>query len=84
MGLMARDALAGPGSLKRTFEWLQCRKIVIDPARTPRAHKEFTEYEHDVDKNGEVIDGYPDRNNHWIEALRYATSPLSMRRGNSA
>lgn len=84
MGLAARPAIVTPGSVRRTHEWLQCRKIVIDPRRTPRAFKEFTEYEHDVDKNGEVIDGYPDRNNHWIDALRYATSPLSMRRGNSA
>lgn len=83
-GLMARQANVGPGSIRRTHEWLQCRKIIIDPARTPRAYKEFTEYEHDVDKNGEVIDGYPDRNNHWIDAVRYATSALSMRRGNSA
>ena len=84
MGLPARAAIVTPGSVRRTHEWLQCRKIVIDPARTPRAYKEFTEYEHDTDKNGEVIDGYPDRNNHYIDALRYATSPLSMRRGNSA
>ena len=84
MGLAARPAIVTPGSVRRTHEWLQCRKIVIDPARTPRAYKEFTEYEHDTDKNGEVIDGYPDRNNHFIDALRYATSPLSMRRGNSA
>lgn len=84
MGLAARQANVGPGSVRRTFEWLQCRKIVIDPARTPRAYKEFTTYEHDVDKNGDMIDGYPDHNNHWIDALRYATSPLSMRRGNSA
>ena len=83
-GLPARPAIVTPGSVRRTHEWLQCRKIVIDPARTPCAYKEFTEYEHDVDKNGEVIDGYPDRNNHWIDALRYATSPLSMRRGSSA
>ena len=84
MGLSARPAIVTPGSVRRTHEWLQCRKIVIDPARTPRAYKEFTEYEHDTDKNGEVIDGYPDRENHWIDALRYATSPLSMKRGNSA
>nr|DAS85529.1 MAG TPA: large terminase [Caudoviricetes sp.] len=83
-GLMARQAEVGPGSVKRTFEWLQCRKIVIDPARTPMAHKEFTNYEHDVDKNGQPIDGYPDHDNHWIDAVRYATSPLSMRRGESA
>lgn len=84
MGLVARPAIVTPGSVRRTHEWLQCRKIVIDPARTPRAYKEFTEYEHDTDKNGEIIDGYPDRNNHYIDALRYATSPLSMRRGDSA
>ena len=23
-------------------------------------------------KNGEIIDGYPDKNNHYIDALRYA------------
>lgn len=83
-GLPARDASAGPGSRKYTFEWLQCRTIVIDPARTPRAYKEIIEYEHEVDSNGEVISDYPDGNDHWIDALRYATSPLSMRRGNSA
>jgi phage terminase large subunit len=84
-GLPARNAIVLPGSVRRTHEWLQCRKIVIDPARTPKAYKEFTEYEHDVDaKTGEVIDGYPDRNNHYIDAVRYATSPLSMRRGESA
>lgn len=84
-GLPARHAIVTPGSVRRTHEWLQCRKIVIDPARTPMAYKEFTEYEHDVDrKTGEVIDGYPDRNNHFVDAVRYATSPLSMRRGESA
>ena len=83
-GLPARQANVGPGSVKYTFEWLQCRKMVIDPARTPKAYKEIIEYEHEVDSNGEVIADYPDHNNHWIDALRYATSPLSMRRGNSA
>lgn len=83
-GLPARRAIVTPGSRKYTFEWLQCRTIVIDPARTPRAYKEIIEYEHEVDSNGEVISDYPDGNDHWIDALRYATSPLSMRRGNSA
>lgn len=83
-GLPARRAIVTPGSRKYTFEWLQCRTIVIDPERTPRAYKEIIEYEHEVDSNGEVIADYPDGNDHWIDALRYATSPLSMRRGNSA
>lgn len=83
-GLPARQAIAGPGSRRYTFEWLQCRTLVIDPARTPRAYKEIINYEHELDGNGEVIADYPDGNDHWIDALRYATSPLSMRRGHSA
>jgi phage terminase large subunit len=84
-GLPARAAIVTPGSVRRTHEWLQCRKIIIDPERTPRAYREFTEYAHEVDeRTGEVIDGYPDHDNHWIDAVRYATSPLSMKRGESA
>lgn len=83
-GLAARPALCGPGSVKRTHEWLQCRRIVIDPKRTPNCYREFVNYEHEKDKNGEVKPGYPDKNNHYIDAVRYATSPLSMRRGESA
>lgn len=83
-GLPARQANVGPGSVRYTFEWLQCRTLVIDPQRTPRAYKEIINYEHEVDSNGEIIPDYPDHDNHWIDALRYATSPLSMRRGNSA
>lgn len=83
-GLPARQANVGPGSVRYTFEWLQCRELVIDPQRTPRAYKEIINYEHEVDVNGEIIPDYPDHDNHWIDALRYATSSLSMRRGNSA
>ena len=83
-GIPARSAIVTPGSRKYTFEWLQCRTIVIDPARTPRAYKEIIEYEHELDSNGEVIADYPDGNDHWIDALRYAISPMAMRRGHSA
>ena len=83
-GLPARRAIVTPGSRKYTFEWLQCRTLVIDPRRTPRLYNEVIEYEHEVDGNGEVIADYPDGNDHWIDALRYATSPISMRRGQSA
>lgn len=83
-GLPARQANVGPGSVRYTFEWLQCRTLVIDPARTPRAYEEIKKYEHETDGAGRVVPDYPDRDNHWIDALRYATSPLSMRRGHSA
>ena len=84
-GLPARKVDNRPGSVRYGMEWLQTRnKIVVDPSRTPHAYKELIEYEHDRDKNGEVIANYPDRNNHYIDAMRYAVSPMSLYRGASA
>ena len=54
------------------MKWLQKRKIVIDKRRTPNAYREFTEYEYERDSEGNVISGYPDANNHLIDATRYA------------
>ena len=83
-GLPARGAMKGPGSVDYSMKWWQGRKIVIDPARTPGVSKEFKKYEYDRDKDGNVISGYPDRDNHLIDASRYATERLWQRRGNSA
>ena len=83
-GLPARGAIKGPGSIEYGFKFLQTKTLVIDPKRTPNAYKEITEYEYDRDKEGNVISGYPDRNDHAISALRYAYEPLFNRRGYSA
>ena len=83
-GLPARGAIKGPGSVEYGFKFLQTKTIVIDPKRTPNAYKEITEYEYDRDKEGNVISGYPDGNDHAISALRYAYEPLFNRRGHSA
>ena len=83
-GLPARGAIKGPGSIEYGFKFLQTKTIVIDPKRTPNAYKEITEYEYDRDKEGNVISGYPDGNDHAISALRYAYEPLFNRRGHSA
>lgn len=83
-GLPARGATKGPGSIEYGFKFLQTKTIVIDPKRTPNAYKEITEYEYDRDKEGNVISGYPDGNDHAISALRYAYEPLFNRRGYSA
>ena len=66
------------------MKWLQGRRIVIDPKRTPNAYKEFTEYEYERDKDGNIISGYPDANNHLIDATRYALERFYNRRGASA
>lgn len=84
MGLPAIGAAKGPGSVEYGFKWLQRRTIVIDRNRTPNVYKEFTEYEYDRDKDGNIISGYPDGNDHAISAVRYAFEPLFNRRGNSA
>lgn len=83
-GLNAQAAIKGPGSVDYGMKFLQGRKIVIDPKRTPNALKEFTEYEYQRNKDGDVVSGYPDANNHLIDALRYSLEKFYNKRGYSA
>lgn len=82
-GIICRGAEKGPGSVNYSMKWLQSLdSIVIDPERCPDTVKEFTEYEYERDnKTGEVVPGYPDVNNHHIDAVRYATNRIWKRRG---
>lgn len=84
MGIPAKDAVKGPGSVEYGMKWLQRRKIVIDPARTPHAYKEFTNYEYERSKDGDVISGYPDKDNHLIDATRYALERVFRQMGVTA
>ena len=81
MGLPAKAAVKGPGSVDYGMKWLQRRKIVIDRKRTPNAYNEFVNYEYDRNKDGDIISGYPDENNHLIDAARYAVERISRRMG---
>ena len=72
LGLNARAAVKGPGSVEYGMKWLQGRTIVIDRRRTPEAWREFSGYEVERDRDGNFISGYPDRENHTIDAVRYA------------
>ena len=72
LGIAAKPAVKGPGSIDYGMKWLQGRKIVIDRRRTPNAAHEFESYEYDRDRNGNFVSGYPDRDNHLIDATRYA------------
>ena len=54
---------------------------MIDNVRCPVAAEEFLDYEYDRDKDGNVISGYPDGNDHCIDAVRYATNRIWKRRG---
>ena len=81
MGLPAKAAVKGPGSVDYGMKWLQRRKIVIDRKRTPNAYNEFVNYEYDRNKDGDIISGYLDENNHLIDATRYAVERISRRMG---
>lgn len=64
------------------MKWLQSLvKIVIDPVRCPETWAEFSQYEYERTKDGEIISGYPDVDNHHIDAVRYATEQIWKRRG---
>ena len=81
-GLRCLGAEKGPGSVEYSMKWLQSlRAIVIDPARCPDTYAEFSSYEYEHTKDGEIISGYPDANNHHIDAVRYATERIWKKPG---
>lgn len=84
LGLPAFAAVKGPGSVGYGMKWLQRRKIVIDPKRTPNACREFVNYEYERGPEGEELSGYPDRDNHLIDAARYALERVMGRKGSMA
>ena len=84
MGLPAKEAVKGPGSVDYGMKWLQRRRIVIDRRRTPHAYDEFVNYEYERNKDGEIISGYPDKDNHLIDATRYALERICRIMGATA
>ena len=73
----ARPCVKGPGSVEYGMKWLSGRaSIVIDPRRAPVSASEFRSYEFERTRDGEYLSGYPDANNHAIDACRYAVGSL--------
>jgi PBSX family phage terminase large subunit len=81
-GMPARDVEKGPGSVDYSMKWIQrLTEIIIDPVDCPATAKEFTHYEYARDKDGNIITGYPDKDNHAIDSVRYAMFPVWRKRG---
>jgi phage terminase large subunit len=75
-GFRVVPARKGAGSINEGIEWLQSYDIVIDPSCTNAAY-EFTTFSFKVDKvTGQVLPLLDDKNNHVIDACRYATEGL--------
>ena len=84
-GLKAIGCHKEPGCVQYRIRWLQHRRIVIDPDRTPESAREFQNYCYVVDrKTGEITSELPDKNNHTIDATAYALDRLIYRKGISA
>lgn len=79
-GLMVRPVLKGPDSIDYGIKFLQdLEEIIIDDKRCPETAREFLSYELEKDANGNFKDGYPDKNNHTIDAVRYALNYECMK-----
>ena len=73
LGLNVAGAKKGPDSVEYGIKWLQdLEEIIIDPVRCPETAREFSGYELDRDKDGNFKAGFPDHDNHHIDAIRYA------------
>nr|DAJ11640.1 MAG TPA: terminase large subunit [Caudoviricetes sp.] len=73
LGLRVVGAKKGPGSVDHGIAYLSddLDEIIIDSVRCPNAAREFNSYELEKDKNGNFKGGYPDKDNHSIDAVRY-------------
>ena len=73
------------GCVEYRIRWLQHRRIVVDPKRTPNTARELQNYQYDIDKRtGEVLSSVPDKNNHSLDALAYALDRVIYNRKYSA
>lgn len=73
LGLRIYGAKKRPDSIDYGIRWLQSlNHIYIDKRRCPNTYREFVQYEYARNKDGQFISAYPDKDNHTIDACRYA------------
>ena len=70
-GINAKMAYKKPGCVEYRVKWLQHRRLVFDPRRTPNAYREFISYEYKQDRDGNFLADLPDADNHTIDAAAY-------------
>ena len=71
LGINAASAVKGPGSVEFGIKKLQGLDIIIHP-RCQCTKNEFMTYKYKQDKNGNSLPIPLDKNNHCIDAIRYA------------
>lgn len=79
MGIKALGAKKGPDSIMHGIQWLQGHEIIID-SKCQHLKNEFQLYQWRKDKDGNSLRVPEDRNNHLIDAIRYALESESTAR----
>lgn len=71
--IRVKAAKKGPDSVEYGERWLDdLDEIVIDAKRTPNLAREFESIDYETDKDGNPKPKLEDKNNHTIDATRYA------------
>jgi len=83
LGIKTTPCSKGADSVMQGIQWLQNKRIHIHPSCKTASH-EFGIYEWDKDKNGDPINRPVDKDNHTIDAVRYALNNEIMRSGQDA
>lgn len=74
-GINIVGAIKRPGSVEYGEKWLdELEAIIIDPQRSPNTAREFESIDYKVDKDGNTLPKLEDKDNHSIDAVRYALS----------
>ena len=75
-GFRIIEAIKGPGSIEDGVEFLRSFDIIVHP-RCKKVAEELTLFAYKVDQHtGDILPALDDKNNHTIDALRYALEEL--------
>lgn len=70
-----------PGSVEDGITFLRSFEKIVIHERCRQTRNEFALYSYKTDKrSGDILTDIEDRNNHYIDALRYAVEPMIKRR----
>ena len=79
LGIPAYPVRKGPDSILHGIQWLRQQAIILSPA-CPRLREELAAYQWQRDRDGRTLPRPLDRDNHLIDALRYALEEEMDRR----
>ena len=71
LGVRAYPVRKGPDSIRHGIQWLRQQELILSPA-CAGLREELTRYQWQKDRDGSALPHPQDRDNHLIDALRYA------------